>query len=32
MSVGCDDVGGIVNGGDDQMGEQGQHGQSYMVT
>ena len=25
MSVGCDGVGGIVNGGDDKMGEEGQH-------
>ena len=28
MSVGCDGVGGIVNGGDDKMGEEGQHGRS----
>ena len=28
MSVGCDGVGGIVNGVDDKMGEEGQHGRS----
>ena len=26
MSVGCDGVGGILNDGDDEMGEEGQHG------
>ena len=25
VSVGCDGVGGIVKGGDDEMGEEGQH-------
>ena len=28
MSVRCDGVGGIVNGGDDEMVEEGQHGRS----
>ena len=28
VSVGCDGVGGIVNGGDDKMGEEGHHEQS----
>ena len=32
MSVGCDGVGGIVNGGDDEMGEEGQHGRSDAST
>ena len=32
MSVGCDGVGGIVNGGDEKMGEEGQHGRSDAAT
>ena len=32
MSVGCDGVGGIVNEGDEKMGEEGQHGQSDAAT
>ena len=32
MSVGCDGVGGIVNGGDDEIGEEGQHGLSDAAT
>ena len=32
MSAGCDRVGGIVNGGDDKMGEEGQHGRNDVVT
>ena len=32
MSVGCDGVGGIVNGGDDEMGEEGQHVRSDAAT
>ena len=32
VSVGCDGVGEIVNGGDDKMGEEGQHGQSDAAT
>ena len=32
MSVGCDGVGGIVNGGDDEMGEEGQNGRSDAMT
>ena len=32
MSVGCDGVGGIVNGGDDKMVEEGQHGRSDVAT
>ena len=32
MSAGCDGVGGIVNGGDDEMGEEGQHGRSDAAT
>ena len=31
VRVGCDSVGGIVNGGDDEMGEEGQHGRRYAV-
>ena len=31
VSVGCDGVGGIVNGGDDEMGEESQHGRSNAV-
>ena len=30
--VGCDDVGGIVNGGDDEMGEEGQNERSDAAT
>ena len=32
MSVGCDGVGGILNGGDDEMVEEGQHGRSDAAT
>ena len=32
MSVRCDGVGGSVNGGDDKMGEEGQHGRSEAAT
>ena len=32
MSFGCDGVGGIVNGGDDEMVEEGQHGRSDAAT
>ena len=32
VSVICDGVGGIVNGGDDEMGEEGQHGRRAAVT
>ena len=32
MSVGCDGVGAIVNGGNDKMGEEGQHGRSDAAT
>ena len=31
VSVGCDGVGGIVNGGDEEMGEEVKHGQSDMA-
>ena len=32
VSVGCDSVGGIVNGGDNEMGEEVQHGWSDAAT
>ena len=32
VSVRCDGVGGILNGGDDEMGEEGQHGRSNAAT
>ena len=32
MSVGCDGVDGIVNRGDDEMGEEGQHRRSDTAT
>ena len=32
VSVGCDGVGGIVYGGDNEMGEEGQHGRSDAAT
>ena len=32
VSVGCDGVGGIVKGGDDEMGEEGQHGRRATAT
>ena len=32
MIIGCDVVGGIVNGGDDEMGEEDQHGRSDVET
>ena len=32
VSVGCDGVGGIVNVGDEEIGEEGQHGRSYAAT
>ena len=32
MSVGYDGLGGIVNGGDDEMGEEGLHGRSDVAT
>ena len=32
MSVVCDGMGGIVNGGDDELGEEGQHGRSDAAT
>ena len=32
VSVGCDGVGGIVKGSDDEMGEEGQHGKRGAAT
>ena len=32
VSVGCEGVGGIVNGGDDEMGEEGQNERSDAAT
>ena len=32
VSVGCDGVGVIVKGGDDEMGEEGQHGSRAAAT
>ena len=32
VSFGCEGVGGIVNGGDDEMGEEGQNGRSDAMT
>ena len=32
VSVGCDGVGGIVKGGDDEMGEEGQHKRRAAAT
>ena len=32
VSVRCDGVGGILNAGNDKMGEEGQHGWRYATT